>query len=140
MRAIKITVFSVFTFAIFVTVSFRVISSIFPYCTRKSIICAPSVTFSFPLSGSAVTAVPTVEDADVDVNDIVFVIDGNFAVAFDDSRVSGIGDVTELDVTTVVIDAAHSNDTLELVTNVACRFSIGAGIFQEPAVKKKQKN
>lgn len=70
------------------------------------------------------------------MDDIAFVIDGTFAVASNDCRVSAIGEVTGLDVITVDMDAAHSNDTLELVTNVACRFSIGAGIFQEPAVKK----
>lgn len=130
MNSIKITVIALFTFSILITVSFRVISSIFPYCTRKSIIRAPSVTFSFPLSGSAIAGVTATVDA--------FVIDGTFAVECDDCRgTSGIGGNGDDDVIATDTAEAHSNDTLELVTNVACRFSIGAGIFQEPAEKEK---
>lgn len=118
----------IFTFSILITVSFRVIPSIFPYCTRKSIIRASSVTFSFPLSGSAMAAVVAANDD----------VDGTVAFGFDDCRVSGI--LPSFGVIVTDMDEAHSNDTLELVTNVACRFSIGAGIFQEPAGRMKKKN
>lgn len=67
-----------------------------------------------------------VEDVDDNNNDDVVVVvndDGNneFFDGFNDDG-NNIG----------IVDDAHSKDILEFVMNVACRFSTGAGIFQEP--------